>query len=66
MIGSARVLSSGISKLGEIIQSNYLGERQEMQIDPKTMSRVALVNSATGILSSVGSLYVRNNVKSKN
>jgi len=59
LVSSAKVISEGITKLGGYIQENYLEKQEEMKIDPKTMSRMSLVNSATGMVSSVGSFYVR-------
>jgi len=59
IVSSAQAVSSGILKIGDYIKNNHLGPQEEMKVDPKTMSRVQMVNSATGILSSVGSFYIR-------
>jgi hypothetical protein len=59
MISSAEVISKGMNKLGGYVQTNYLTKREEKKINPKTLSRMSLVNSATGMVNSMSTAYIK-------
>jgi hypothetical protein len=59
MISSAEAISKGMNKLGGYVQTNYLAKKEEKKIDPKTIKRVAFVNSVTGMVNSMSTAYIK-------
>jgi hypothetical protein len=59
MISSAETISKGMNKLGGYVQTNYLTKREEKKINPNTISKMAFVNSATGMVNSMSTAYIK-------
>jgi len=59
MISSAVAVSKGMNKLGSFVQTKYLTKKEEKKIDPKTISKLAFVNSATGMVNSMSTAYIK-------
>jgi len=59
MINTAEIVSVGLVKFGDYLQTNVLPKQQEKKIDPKTVKRMNWVNSATGMANSMSTFYIK-------
>lgn len=59
VVNTAEVISVGLVKFGDYLQTNVLPKQQEKKIDPKTMKRMNWINSATGMANSMSTFYIK-------
>jgi len=60
MIGTAESIAGGMKKVGGHIEDTYIVEKAEqVPVTPKTMGRLAMLNSATGMVSSMSTFYIK-------
>jgi len=59
MISAAETISLGINKIGNYVQTNYLQKEEKKEINPQTVSKIAFLNSATGMVTSMSTFYIR-------
>jgi len=62
MIGAAETISLGINKIGNYVQENYLQQKEEKKVNPQTISKIAFLNSVTGMVSTMSTFYVRTSI----
>jgi len=59
IVSTAQGISNGITRLGGHFQNNIAEKPEEAQIKPKTANRLALLTSATGMVSSTSTIYMK-------
>jgi len=59
MINTAEIISVGLENFGNYLQSNVLPKQEEKKINPKTMSRLNWVNSATSMVGTASTFYIK-------
>jgi len=59
IINTAEVVSVNLEKFGDYLQKDVLPKREEKKINPKTLSRMNWVNSATGMVNSASTFYIQ-------
>jgi len=59
MLNTAEVISVGLGKFGNYLQSNVLPKQEEKKINPGTMKKMNWLNSATGTVNSMSTFYIK-------
>lgn len=59
IVSTAQVISVGMNKVGNHVQTNYVEKGEEKEVSAKTVKRMAFANSVSSTVSSTSGFYVK-------